>query len=140
VANASDSRVVNGNNLTWKRSVLRSFLDGFPLSLSVHNAEAGTAISARARLGSMASVFFAVSGGLGVLVGMKLAVFSILLIGIGTFSLPMIILILAAGGVFGLGGFWALARLAFRAFVKRSQEKLLTMVEKIKAAVKGMKH
>jgi hypothetical protein len=139
LTNAADSSVVNGDRLTWKRSALRSFLDGFPLSLSVKKSEGGTAISAHARLNSIATLLFAISGGLGVVVGMKLAVFAMLLIGIGKIALPTSLLLLATGGVVGLGGFWLLARLAFRAFMKRSQEKVVTMIEKIKAAITGMK-
>ena len=136
----ADTGVLGDDRLTWKRSALRSFLDGFPLSLSVQKSDDGTAVAAKATLGSMATLLFAVSGGIGVLAGMKLALFAMLLIGIGTIGVPTGILFLSAGGLLGLVGFWFLARLAFRAFVKRSQAKVATMVEKIRAAIQELKN
>jgi hypothetical protein len=107
--------------LSWKRSILKSIVDGFPLKLSVRKTEGGTEIAASARLRSMASALFAVSGGLGILAGVKLSVLGLLLVGIGSISLPLGAVVVSVGGLAGLGGFWLLARLAFRALVKRSK-------------------
>ena len=137
LTNTIESKVENSGTLTWKRSILKSFLDGFPLRLSVKKAKNGTEIAAYSKLSTMATLLFAVSGGLGILTGIKLAVFSMLLIGIGKVGLPMSILFLSFGSLIGLGGFWLLARLAFRAFAKRSREKVATIVDKIKIAIQA---
>jgi hypothetical protein len=139
LTNLSESSVVNGGTLTWTRSILKSFLDGFPLRLTVKQGKHGTEIEASAKLNSMASVLFAVSSGLGILAGMKLAVFSMLLIGIGNFGIPMSVLFLSLGSLIGFGGFWFLARVAFRSFVKRSREKIGTIVDNIKTAIQAIK-
>ena len=138
LTNLSESSVANGGTLTWTRSILKSFLDGFPLRLSVKQGKKGTEIEASANLKSMASVLFAASSGLGVLAGMKLAVFSMLLLGVSNFGMPMSLLFLSLGGLVGFGGFWLLARVAFRSFVKRSREKVATIVDKIKTMIEAM--
>ena len=138
LTNLSESSVVNGGTLTWTRSILKSFLDGFPLRLSVKQGKHGTEIEASANLKSMASVLFAVSSGLGVLAGMKLAVFSMLLLGVSNFEMPMSLLFLSLGGLVGFSGFWFIARVAFRSFVKRSREKVATIVDKIKTVIQAM--
>jgi hypothetical protein len=138
LTNSPESSIVNGGTLTWKRSILKSVLDGFPLRLMVKKSKNGTEIVASAKLNSMASVLFAVSGGVGILAGLKLSVGAMLLIGISTIGLPMSALILSIGSLLGLGAFWLLARLAFRSFVKRSREKVAIIVDKIKATIQSM--
>ncbi|MFZ4618786.1 MAG: hypothetical protein ACOYM2_21685, partial [Rectinemataceae bacterium] len=132
----SESSVVDSGTISWRRGILKSLLDGFPLSLSVRQGKRGTEIEASCSLKSMALALFAVSSGLGVIVGLKVAVFAMLIIGIGNLSIPMSVLFLALGGLVGLGGFWFLARVAFRAFVKRSRAKVATIVDKIKTAIR----
>jgi hypothetical protein len=138
LTNVSEPSVVSGGTLTWKRSILKSFLDGFPLRLSVKSAKNGTAIEASASLNSMASLLFAASGGVGVVVGLKLSIAAMLLIGIGNIGLPLSALFLSLGGFIGLGGFWLLARLAFRSFVKRSRERVAAIVDKIKRSIQPL--
>jgi hypothetical protein len=139
LANLSEAGVAKGEAVTWRRGILKTLLDGFPLSLSVHMVEEGTEIRAKARLGSVATFLFAVSGGVGVLAGMKLSLAAMLLVGIGTIGLPTSIAALSAGGLVGLAGAWLLARLAFRAFVKRSKEKVAAVMERIKASITSMR-
>jgi hypothetical protein len=134
----SESSVVNSGTISWTRGILKSLLDGFPLSLSVRQGKQGTEIAASAKLNSMALALFAASSGLGVILGLKVAVFAMLLIGISNIGVPMGVLSLCFGGIVGLGGFWFLARFAFRAFVKRSRAKVATIVNKIKTAICGM--
>lgn len=138
LTNLTEPSVVHGETLTWKRSILKSYLDGFPLRLRVKRVNDGTAIEASASLKSMAAGLFAVSGGVGIIVGAKLSVAAMLLIGIGTIGLPLSALLLSIGSLIGLGGFWLLARLAFRSFVKRSRGKVAIIVEKIKASIQSM--
>lgn len=133
----SESSIVSGETLTWKRSLVKSVFDGFPLRLSVKQARDGTEITASANLGSMAIALFAVSGGLGVIAGVKLSLAAMLLAGIGSIGLPLSAAILAIGGLAGLGSAWLLARLAFRSFVRRSREKVAGIVERIKAAIQS---
>ena len=38
----------------------------------------------------------------------------------------------------GFGGFWFIARVAFRSFVTRSREKVATIVDKIKTVIQAM--
>ena len=138
LANLSESSVVNGGTLTWTRSILKSFLDGFPLRLSVKQGKKGTEIEASTNLKSMASVLFAASSGLGVLAGMKLAVFSMLLLGVSNFGMPMSVVFLSLGSLVGFGVFWFMTRVVFRSFVKRSREKVATIVDKIKTMIQAM--
>jgi hypothetical protein len=135
----AEGRVAGGGSLTWKRGILKTILDGFPLSLRVDRAEGGTRIEATARLGSMAAVLFAAAGGAGVLVGFKLSILALILVGLGSLPLPTSALVIALGGLVGGGGFWLLARLGFRAFVKRSRERVEGLVARIRAAIKEMR-
>jgi hypothetical protein len=139
LTNAPDPSLVGGGSLTWRRSIWKSLLDGFPLRLSVRNAGQGTEIAASAKLGSTATLLFGISGGLGVLAGIKLAFASLLLVGIGSLGTGTSIAILALGGLVGLGGFWLLARLAFRSFVRRSRGRVAAIVDRIRGAIQGMK-
>lgn len=139
LTNLSQSSLVKGETLAWSRSVLKSLLDGFPLKLSVRQGGEGTEIEAKARLGSMAALLFAGSSGIGALAGIKVALLAMLLAGIGSFSLPVSALVISAGAIVGAGGFWLLARLAFRAFVRRSREKVATIVDRIKASILAMR-
>lgn len=139
LTNSPDPSLVDGGSLSWRRGLLKSFLDGFPLSLSISQAEGGTKIAVRARLGPVAAVLFAVSGGLGALAGVKLALLGLLVAGIGTVSLPASLAALAIGGVVGLGGFWLLARRLYRRFVQRSRDRLEASLARIKAAIQDLK-
>lgn len=138
LTNSPDPSLVAGGTLSWRRGVLRSLLDGFPLNLTVSQAEGGTRISATARLGSVAAILFGVSGGLGVLGGIKVALLGLVVAGIGTVSLPMSLLALGLGAIVGLGGFWLLARRLYRRFVRRSRERIGATLDRIKAAIQGM--
>ena len=139
LTNQHESSVARGGTLSWKRSGLRSLLDGFPLRLSVKQAKGGTEIAASAKLGSLAAALFAVSGGLGVLVGIKVSLAAMLLVGIGSIGLPLGAASLSLGGLIGLGAAWLMARLAFRSFVKRSRERVAAIVDKIRAAILSMR-
>lgn len=139
LTDSPEPSLVAEGSLSWRRGLLRSFLDGFPLSLSISQAEGGTRIAATARLGPVALALFAAAGGLGALAGIKVALLGLFVAGIGTLSLPASLAALALGGFVGLGGFWLLARRLYRRFVQRSRERLGASLARIKAAIQGLK-
>jgi hypothetical protein len=131
----SDSKVAADGSLQWKRGVVESMLDGFPLTVQVKDGAQGTEIRAHADLRSTAAGLFLVSGGLGVVLGMKLAFFALLLVGLGNVTLPLGLLTVSAGSLLGLGAFWFLARFGFRWFTQRARTKVADLVARLKAAI-----
>ncbi len=131
----SESRVASDGSLQWKRGVVESMLDGFPLTVQVKDGAQGTEIRARADLRSTAAGLFLVSGGLGAVLGLKVAFFALLVVGLAHVTLPLGLLAASAGALLGLGGFWVLARVGFRWFVRRARTKVAELVARLKAVI-----
>ncbi len=131
----SESNLAPDGSIQWKRGVLGSMLDGYPLTLQVKNRDRKTEIVARADLRSTAVGLFLISGGAGVVLGLKLALFAMLVIGLGNVTIPTGLLLLSAGGLIGMGGFWFVARWTFRWFAKRARGKVAELVSRIRSAI-----